>query len=153
MSDTELPQWYLGIDGEAKGPLPMSEVKSLFASGKANGKTQAWTAGMGDWVEAQTLDAFKALLTPPPMKKPGPPALPTVKKVEAPAAAAAPEPVKVVGPEAMMEKELGLTPQKIESMAILAVELAGQTRVRLKLTSPPPRMGLIDPSHHTTRKQ
>jgi GYF domain 2 len=147
MRDSETPQWYLGLDGEATGPLPMADIKKLFATGKANGKTQAWMAGMDDWVDASTLDSFKPFLAvPPPMKKPAPPALPVAKS--APAVAATPlepaKPTQPISPEDLMIQELGLTPKRIEAMAVLAVELAGQTRVRLGLTSPPPRLGLIE---------
>ncbi len=146
MSDSEIPQWYLGLDGEATGPLPMAEIKKLFANGKASGQTQAWMAGMDDWVDASTLDAFKPfLVAPPPMKKPAPPVLTAAKTAPAPTVVAAPtEPSKPLSTEELMTKELGLTPKRIEAMAILAVELAGQTRVRLGLTSPPPRLGLIE---------
>jgi GYF domain 2 len=144
MSDSETPQWYLGLDGEATGPLPMADIKKLFATGKANGKTQAWMAGMDDWVDASTLEAFKPFLAaPPPMKKPAPPVLPAAKAAPAPVVAPA-EPAKPLSPEEIMTKELGLTPKRIEAMAVLAVELAGQTRVRLGLTSPPPRLGLVE---------
>jgi hypothetical protein len=149
MSESETPQWYLGLDGEPTGPLPMTEIRKLFANAKANGKTQAWMAGMEDWVDANTIDAFKdLLLAPPPMKKAGPPVLPAVVKASAPSPRPVAEkalavPAKPLSPEEMMTKELGITPEQIQEMACLAVELAGHTRVRLKLTTPPPRMGLI----------
>lgn len=171
MSETTPSEWYLGINNEARGPLNFEDVKSLFSSGEANGKTQAWTAGMGDWVDAQTLDALKPLL-PPSKLKVVPPALPkavqmdaavlqvapqtaqTAQKVElmvelSPSSSADPVQAGLKAPvltEGMSFDEviaaLGLTHAQVERMAMLAVELSSHTKTNLGL-APPRRWALM----------
>lgn len=139
MSNQQLPQWYLGINNEATPPLTFDEVKAYFVSGKANANTPVWTAGMTDWAPAKTIDPMRSLIEPPALK-PMPPALPKV-----PVTAAVEKSVAVpveLSPEKLMEQEFGLTPEKIEAMATLAIELADQAKVMLGL-SEPKRMGLV----------
>lgn len=46
-------EWYAHFDGANHGPIAEVALKKLVASGKVNGSTAVWKAGMQDWVEAE----------------------------------------------------------------------------------------------------
>mgnify|MGYP003352724480 CR=1 FL=1 len=52
-------QYFLGIEGEQKGPFSHSEIFQMLSAGEINDETQIWTSGMADWVSVGSLDLFK----------------------------------------------------------------------------------------------
>lgn len=157
-SSASSPQWFLGIDNEALGPLEESQVKALFLSGKANHQTQAWLAGMTDWAAAETLEGLKKYLLPPQLKS-RPPALPRPPESMQPPAipvATMTATLTVTLPAASpalaadlsdaswhvglsfeeIIARLGMTMHEVEGMATKAIDLASHTKTALQLASP-----------------
>ncbi|MGI5283838.1 DUF4339 domain-containing protein [Nonomuraea polychroma] len=60
-----LPQWYLGVGGERRGPF---DETALPAAGLAP-DVLVWRSGMPQWVPARDVPELAALLrdTPPPL--------------------------------------------------------------------------------------
>lgn len=143
--------WFLGVDNEAQGPFTLTQVKTMFADGRVNGQSPAWVDGMEDWAPANTLAPLRALIVPPKLGgRGGPPGLKTAAAASstsnhhAASRNKGPSPeADETSPEALMARELGLTPARIDAMAALAVNLASQTKLRLGLSSPPPRLGFV----------
>lgn len=50
--------YYVYVDGQAVGPLPVEQLKPLIESGKVNGDTLAWTEALERWQSARTLQAL-----------------------------------------------------------------------------------------------
>ncbi|MBV9612797.1 MAG: RDD family protein [Acidobacteriaceae bacterium] len=42
-------EWYYADSGQRAGPVPESELQSLYATGKVRRDTLVWTAGMAEW--------------------------------------------------------------------------------------------------------
>jgi len=75
-----MPDIYLHLDGEQKGPYQPDQVRQFVAQGKATGETPAWYQGLSEWSTVHlVLAAFSAAAVPPP-----PPALPLLPHPVAP---------------------------------------------------------------------
>lgn len=73
--------YYVYVEGQAVGPLPLEGLKPLVETGKVTGDTLTWTEALERWQSARTLAALTAAF----------PALATVpRKPAKPRAAAAP---------------------------------------------------------------
>jgi len=67
-----LPQqksYHIAINGESKGPLPISQLQALVSEGSMTRESLVWTDGMADWQKALEVDGLKKLFsaTPPPL--------------------------------------------------------------------------------------
>lgn len=62
-------QYYLGISGRSEGPLDKASVESALCSGRINGSTLIWHAGMSDWRRIADMAEFAcgSAPTPPPL--------------------------------------------------------------------------------------
>lgn len=62
--------YHVVIEGTAKGPFGMDELKMLVAEGQLKADTLVWKQGMADWVKAEEEKEISSLLngmTPPPI--------------------------------------------------------------------------------------
>lgn len=69
-----LPQaqtFHAEINGQAAGPFTIDQVRQYVTGGLLNPNSNVWSAGMPNWVAAQTVPALAALFGPP-----APPPLP-----------------------------------------------------------------------------
>ena len=60
--------YHVVVNGEATGPFDMAALRNLAASGKLTSDSYVWTAGMSDWVRAESISELQILLsnnTPP----------------------------------------------------------------------------------------
>jgi GYF domain 2 len=64
------------IDGDQKGPFDESWICVRLTSGELSPKALVWSAGMADWVPAESLEQFQGLApapaAPPPPAAPAP---------------------------------------------------------------------------------
>lgn len=51
--DTEPRQWYYEHNGEAVGPVSLSNLERMFQEGRLNGATLVWAEHLGDWTAAE----------------------------------------------------------------------------------------------------
>ena len=63
--------WFVAVAGQQKGPIALSELRSLVAEGRVDQRSYAWTAGMGQWTRAGEIAALASLFQvaapePPP---------------------------------------------------------------------------------------
>lgn len=65
--------WYLAVDGQQVGPLPLTELSGKVGSGELTPETLVWQDGMSGWVAASTVADLRALfpVTPPPLPPQG----------------------------------------------------------------------------------
>lgn len=65
------PRWYVEIDGQPRGPLPIHSVEQLISSGVVNDRALVWKEGMQDWQPAGQVNEFKSAVRkgPPPLPK------------------------------------------------------------------------------------
>jgi predicted Zn finger-like uncharacterized protein len=59
-------EWYVAIDGEQQGPLPLAQLGKLFQSGKAKGDAFVWRDGFADWMRADAVPELKTHLRKQP---------------------------------------------------------------------------------------
>lgn len=45
----ETPEWFYGLDGQALGPVTVSQLQQLAATGQITGDTPVWKQGMAGW--------------------------------------------------------------------------------------------------------
>ncbi len=62
-------QWFLGVDGQQRGPFPGPELPAKVSSGELTPDTLVWTAGMEQWQPAHEIAALAPVLSiaPPPL--------------------------------------------------------------------------------------
>ena len=58
-------EYFLGVDGEQKGPFSWDQVFEMLQNQEVSQDTPIWSAGMADWQVIGSLDAFKG----PPEKQ------------------------------------------------------------------------------------
>lgn len=60
---------HVAVDGASAGPFDAAGLKGLAASGKLNGETLVWQAGMAGWTAAKDVPAVASVLgsVPPPI--------------------------------------------------------------------------------------
>lgn len=65
----DAPQWFLGVNGEQKGPLDTAGLRAAAQAGTLNGDTLVWRQGMGAWTAASQVPEVAAVLSaaPPPL--------------------------------------------------------------------------------------
>ena len=91
-------EWYLAIDGAQQGPMPFERLRDMVQSGAAAPDDVVWNETIDDWLEIQSLDAFKEALAQRVQRKipapplPKPPSLPKVPAPSTPAPST-PEPI------------------------------------------------------------
>jgi type II secretory pathway pseudopilin PulG len=69
-----MPDIYLHLDGQQKGPYQPDQIRQLMAEGKASADTPAWQEGMSDWsTVSAVLPAVPAAGGPPVFRAPVPP--------------------------------------------------------------------------------
>ncbi len=62
--------FHVALDGQARGPFAIDELKRLAADGRLHATTLVWSDGMSDWRPAGEVAALQSLLgpaTPPPL--------------------------------------------------------------------------------------
>ncbi len=61
MSETAKNQteYFLGVDGEQKGPYSEAQVVEMLSQGEVNAQTPIWCSGMLDWQELGSLPVFQ----------------------------------------------------------------------------------------------
>ena len=61
--------FYVAIDGQSQGPMPMVQLKSMVSSGQVSGDNLVWCEGMTEWAKASEVEALKGLFAsmPPPL--------------------------------------------------------------------------------------
>lgn len=47
--------YFLYINGQQTGPLPVQQIQQMLAGGQINGQTLAWKQGMAGWAAVSTL--------------------------------------------------------------------------------------------------
>ena len=62
--------------GQAGGPYTMAQMQHGIANGQVTGSTLVWSAGMPNWVPAQSVPELQALFSTPPPVPPTPPTPP-----------------------------------------------------------------------------
>jgi len=73
---TEVPEWFYGLNGQAIGPLTVSQLADLAAKGQITGDTPVWKQGMAGWqrlAETPELATVLAAGPQPDLNKPPPP--------------------------------------------------------------------------------
>jgi membrane protease subunit (stomatin/prohibitin family) len=62
-------QYYVAINGQSQGPMPISQLGQLIDSGSVDKQSLVWTEGMSDWLAAESVEAINALFSkmPPPL--------------------------------------------------------------------------------------
>ncbi|MEV5300265.1 SPFH domain-containing protein [Amycolatopsis methanolica] len=62
-------QWFVGVDGEQRGPFDQAGLSQQAAAGALTGQTLVWRAGMPQWLPAAQVPELAPLLgaTPPPL--------------------------------------------------------------------------------------
>lgn len=55
-------RWFVLVDGEREGPLPLEEVRRRVVDGALGPSTWVWADGMPEWRRARRVPA----LVPPP---------------------------------------------------------------------------------------
>ena len=71
-----LPQaqlFHVALNGQAAGPFTVDQLRQYVGSGQLTPDSSVWTAGMPNWVAAQTVPALASLFAPPPAPPPLPP--------------------------------------------------------------------------------
>lgn len=65
----KLDGFYLVIDKTSAGPFTEAQLREHLASGKLTPETFVWRGGMGAWLQAKDVDAFKVFFgeVPPPI--------------------------------------------------------------------------------------
>jgi len=65
--------WYLAVNGQQVGPLPVDQLAGKVGSGELTPDTLVWQDGMSGWVAASTVADLRALFsaTPPPLPPQG----------------------------------------------------------------------------------
>jgi len=65
--------WYLAVNGQQVGPLPVEQLGDKVGSGELTPQTLVWQDGMSGWVAASTVPSLQALFpaTPPPLPPQG----------------------------------------------------------------------------------
>jgi len=53
-------EYFLGVDGEQKGPFTQDQVSQMLETGEINIETQIWSEGMTDWQSIGTVKEFKS---------------------------------------------------------------------------------------------
>jgi len=61
--------YYVAINGQQAGPMPMEQMKPLVQNGSINQDTLVWAEGMADWQKISTITALNGLFAaiPPPL--------------------------------------------------------------------------------------
>lgn len=59
--------WHFVDEGRAHGPYSVAVLEDRVRSGRFDGDTLVWCAGMSDWQPASQVPALAALLGPPPV--------------------------------------------------------------------------------------
>ena len=82
-----MPEIYLHLDGQQKGPYQPAQVRQLLAEGKISAETSAWYQGLSEWsTVAKVLEAFSVTEgVPPPFVPPPPPPVPQAQAAQPPA--------------------------------------------------------------------
>jgi len=76
-----MPDIYLHLDGQQKGPYQPDQVRQLMTEGKASADTPAWHEGLSDWsTVAAVLPAIPTPGGPPVFRAPVPPPAPALVK-------------------------------------------------------------------------
>ena len=63
-------QYYYASNGTQAGPVPMEQLRTLFAGRTINRDTLIWKSGMENWKPLNEVEELKAFLggkTPPPL--------------------------------------------------------------------------------------
>lgn len=64
---SQVVEWYVVLDGKAKGPFTVKEVKGLLLDKKISKDTLVWCAGMATWQPVETtVEIQKLILQLPP---------------------------------------------------------------------------------------
>lgn len=99
--------WFVAIDGQTRGPLPLDEVKRLAASGVITVATLAWKDGMPGWQRIADIAELSALLADAAAPGPAAPA-----PAPRPAAAVSPAPQPAVAQPAPKPQARPMVPIK-----------------------------------------
>lgn len=71
-----MPQFYLFINNQQVGPIPMQQLSQYAQSGQLTPDTLVWKEGMAQWSAARTVPELQQLfITPGPPPPPTPPTL------------------------------------------------------------------------------
>src|SRR6202041_1006467 len=54
-AEPEKPAWYYTQNGASQGPLPLSEMRRLAATGQLSPQDHVWISGMADWCPAESV--------------------------------------------------------------------------------------------------
>ncbi len=62
-------KYFVGLDGQRKGPYGVAELQTMSAAGTIDRKTLVWTSGMIDWVAMGDVPELNGVFsaTPPPL--------------------------------------------------------------------------------------
>lgn len=60
MADDKI--WYIALDDEQVGPLSEDEVRAEIGAGNVNAETFVWRDGMADWMMAEEVSEFAAII-------------------------------------------------------------------------------------------
>jgi len=61
---SQITEYFLGIEGEQKGPFSQEEVSAMLIRGEISKDTPLWCAGMSDWIPIGEIERFKIEVEP-----------------------------------------------------------------------------------------
>jgi predicted Zn finger-like uncharacterized protein len=80
----EVVEWYLAIDGQQIGPLPIAEAQARLLAEAAADRAYAWRDGMADWARIADVPELRSLLPEPPPEPSRPSPAPVIEAVAVP---------------------------------------------------------------------
>lgn len=66
-------QWYIYLNGQQLGPMPLAQVQQYIASGQMSRSELVWKAGFPSWVSAESVPEIAQLFAQVPPTPPMPP--------------------------------------------------------------------------------
>lgn len=130
---SEVVEWYLAIDGQQIGPLPIAEAQARLLAEDAAERAYAWRDGLADWARIADVPELRSLLPAPPAEPP--PQAPVIEAMAVAseggvalfaADAGAPEPRAEAPLLLDLEKSPPVTPSGTEPISLRRLSVAGR---------------------------